>query len=183
MKFDNNGMRIGTAPPSQVISSSPFTQGTIVHAEPEGLVQVDAGILPKSWGMTTEKGILLDVQQIAKSCIAFNRYYPQDFPLEESILDGISEATAHELTHFIGKVEHTAKSGLTIPDFYNTIASMGHPIKLKMWEKSQDFDPALLQTLKPVAIIDLPDEPEAPQPKEPFSTFQVGNMVLKVRND
>lgn len=192
MKFDQNGNRIGTAPKTEATSSTPYTQGIqseMAHTKPETPFTVDFGITPQSWGLTTERGILIDVYEIVESCADFNRYYPEDFPLEESIIDGISEASTHELTHFIGHLEHNGKTGLTLPDFYSVLANMGHPIKMKMLERADGYDPVKDSVIKAVTCIDLPDqeqEPEipfeAPKPKEPFSTFQVGNMVLKVRN-
>ena len=64
---------------------------------------------------------------------------------------------------------------------------MGHPIKERM-TKSVGKE---LEVGHEITVIDLLEqEPEAPMPISPmpakkpaFETFQVGNMVLKVRND
>ena len=118
--------------------------------------------------MTNKTGITVDVKEIAKSCADFNRYYPQDFPLEESIIDGISEASLHELTHF------NEQEDLLTQDIYAAIANMGHPIGMKMFQKSETTEEAKRQ----VTCIDLPDlRPEAPKPKSPFSIFKLATWT------
>ena len=177
MKFDSNGMRIGTKPKTEPKSSTAYTwvKGTIASPEPKLEFNVDVDNAQGNWGIQwpERNRIEIDVKSIAYSVETFVKAFPNNFDLIKSVMDIVGETSLHELVHQEGNVTHKPNSPYTQADFERVTNLMGHETRLKMIE-ARGIVPAF-QT-HAIQVIDLPDEQEQ-------KTVTIGNMTLKVRSE
>jgi hypothetical protein len=95
-------------------------------------LEVGVGHAKGNWGLSWENFSVIDVRAIARNLTEFNTALPEEFPLIESIIDGINECSVHELIHTLGQVNHFRRSKYSLADFYRVLSEMGHPIKSNM---------------------------------------------------
>ena len=200
LRFTEDGKFISSLPEPRLIASTGYSTvdspTETLAASPFDFV-VDLGITKGYWGQSTpKKGIQIDAKEVAVNVAAFARAFPNVFSLEDSLMDGLSSVSVHELIHQVGKVTHIdkwhRKAPRKIDEFYALEAVMGHPIKSKMRQALK----GTLDVQHEIMAIDLPEDgpelptsptplsPSPPAPTRPaFETCTIGNMVLKVRRD
>lgn len=196
LKFSENGHYISDKPSAvKYLASTGYTTvDTPIESLPETpfSFEVGIGVTKGLWGRSNKEGVKVDAKEIATNIAQFARAFPNQIPLEESIMDGFSSTSVHELIHQVGKLPHKdkwhRKQTRKIDEFYAIESMMGHPIKSKMHEALGEK----LDVQHEIMCIDLPEvEPEIerptppspPTPKPAFESVTIGNMVLKVRKD
>jgi hypothetical protein len=76
--------------------------------------------------------VRLNAMRIAELGAKANRRFPNEFPLDETVMDILSGVSIHELIHQVERIGHTQKDKWSLADFERVQLEMGHVSVFKL---------------------------------------------------